>query len=169
MPHGHPVGDPGCRCTCSIKGCTSDRYCKTVCYKHKQSRVENNSLAIDPRTNRLYQRDHPAALSIGFRFFTDLLGISYEGTLFAKNTTWVRDKSKRSKYHRSYKYVPLSDRIGWEELFTKAGIDFPIFHNPRKTEHKHTSKSHRKRERRTSRAVSALTISPPRVTTSRTN
>jgi hypothetical protein len=132
LPNGHSSADDGCKCECSYAGCSNTRFsdygaiddddvhaCRRVCEVHSVERVEVWDLSVDSK-NRTWQRDFTAAISITLRFLTQILGISLAGSLFERQSTWVRRLHKRKRFHRNHRFVAFHSRLSWSDLLVRG-------------------------------------------------
>jgi hypothetical protein len=126
----HDFEERGCKCLCRKSGCLERRHsdygplghvdaCRSVCEQHSHEKVEVYDLSVDSE-HRTWQRDFTAAVSIGLRFITHVLGISLNGSLFERQTTWVRRMSQRKPFHRNHRFIAEHSRLSWTDLLRRS-------------------------------------------------
>jgi hypothetical protein len=103
--HGPDV--PGCKCFCSVDGCTNRRTHSHKCRDHhSRDPVTIYGLIVDGN-GRIYDRDVSASLNIACAFFASLLGL----------------KVHRWKRHT---LIDEEEEIGWSKIFRDGGVALPF-------------------------------------------
>jgi hypothetical protein len=103
--HGPDV--PGCKCFCSVDGCTNRRTHSHKCQDHHSRDPATIYGLIVDGNGRIYDRDVSASLNIACAFFANLLGL---------------------KVHRWKRHTLLDEEeeIGWSKIFRDGGVALPF-------------------------------------------